>query len=175
MNTHWWSHYKKYQTYSRIFIFTNVVPKLYEEALDHSEKQNSTILKKKASKKKALQSPRVTRTTKKAGISFPCKSCVFTAKHVSLLNDHMNSVHKRKAVANKGKQPKVTPYKPPTLSAAQFVEITSEMVKSIQCYDCRKGFDNYEDLSQHEKEQHELSCTFCEDIFFTKMNLKIMW
>ena len=65
----------------------------------------------------------------------------------------------------------MTPYKPPVPSNPQLIEISSD-IKPIQCYVCRKGFDKYEDLSQHEKEHHELPCTFCEKMFFTKTELK---
>jgi hypothetical protein len=140
----------------------NVVPKIYEEALDHFERENPTVSKKKTSKKKALPSSKVTRSTRKLGTTFPCKVCDFTAKNVSQLNDHRLSVHIQKAVSSKDKKPKVTPYKPPAPSTPQIIEIPSDITKPIQCYVCRKGFDNYGDLSHHEKEHHELPCTFCD-------------
>ena len=150
---------------------TNVVPKLYDHALELFEKETPSLANKKKAKGKALQSPRVTRTTKKVGNTLSCKLCVFASKNVSLLNEHMISVHKKKALSNKSKEPEVTPYKPPTLSATQLVEISCEISKNSQCFACGKRFENYEDLSKHEKEHHELPCKFCNDVFFTKTNL----
>ena len=80
---------------------TNVVPKIYEEALDHFEKENPAVSKKKTLRKKALLSPKLTRTSRKLGNTFPCKMCDFTAKNVSQLNDHRLSVHIQKTVPSK--------------------------------------------------------------------------
>ena len=151
---------------------TNVVPTLYEEAMDHFEKETPAVSTKKNVKNKLIKSPRNTRTTKKAGNTPSCKSCVFSAKNVTQLNDHMISVHKKKMITNKAKQPEVTPYKPPTLSAGQLVEISGLLTKPCQCGLCDKGFDNYTELSAHEKEHHESHCSFCTDVFSTKTDLR---
>ena len=156
-----------------ISYVTNVIPKLYEEAVDHLEKEIPAISPKKNEKEKSAQTPRVTRTTKKGPNTFSCKVCTFTTKLVSQLNDHMLSVHKQKSVTKKVK-PDVTPYKPPTLSATQLVAISSggEKSKPCRCCFCNGRFENYEELSQHEKNEHELSCSFCEEVFVSKPDLR---
>ena len=86
---------------------TKVVPKIYNEALDHFEKENPQVSSKKTPKLKTPASPMLKRTSMKVVNSFVCKHCVYSAKNVSQLNDHMIAVHKNKAVP-KIKQPSIT-------------------------------------------------------------------
>ena len=169
---------EKSHHYLNVSYVTKVIPKLYENVLDHFEKENVAVVdNKKAPKSKPLQSPtkgKRTRTSRKVGNTPSCKLCVFSAKNISQLNDHMVSIHKKRVVANKSEQPEVTPYKPPTLSATQLVDISydNEVNKICHCYVCKTGFENYQDLAVHEKAHHEVSCTFCSEVFFTNSGLK---
>ena len=89
---------EKSHHYLNVSYVTNVIPKLYEKALDHFEKENPAVTNaKKPAKPRALQSPtkgKRTRTSRKVGNTPSCKLCVFAAKSVSHLNDHMISIHK---------------------------------------------------------------------------------
>ena len=162
-----------------ISYVTNTLPKLFDEALLYFENDNPGLVAKKPGKNKSVKSPKIrTRTTKKAGNTPSCKVCVFAAKNVTELNDHMISTHKKKAIVYKTQQEVQdvthTPFKPPTLSAVQLVEISieNEGIKTCRCYVCNKAFENYEDLSLHEKDEHEVPCTFCEQIFITNTDLR---
>ena len=169
---------EKSRHYLNVSYVSNVIPKMYEEVLDHIENENSgCVNNKKAAKNKPLQSPtkgKRTRTSRKVGNTPSCKICVFAAKSISQLNDHMISVHKKKVIANKIEQPEVTPYKPPTLSATQLVEISCDegTKEPCHCFACKIRFDNYKDLAEHEKTHHEVPCTFCAEVFFTNTDLR---